>query len=98
MAFREDINNNNNLFYSLPMEIQDKIIQMNPHPLKEIFKTGFIDEIKHYKKYRREEKEWEWYENHNNAKLWSKPIDIYLGYHCFEHQADIDSDSDSDDD
>ena len=32
---------NNNLFFNLPIDLQDKIIKMNPHPLVSIFNEGY---------------------------------------------------------
>ena len=89
---------NNNLFFNLPIEIQMKIVKMNPHPLVEIFKHGFVDEIKHYNTYNRDSKQWEWYDNHKHSKMWSKPIDIYLGYHCFNSEEKYNESADESDD
>ena len=32
---------NNNLFFNLPIDLQDTIIRMNPHPLTDIFNRGY---------------------------------------------------------
>ena len=87
----------NNLFYSLPIELQVKIIKMNPHPLHKIFMNIFGKEIICLNEHIRDKKEKYWFNNHKHAKLWSKTMDIYSGYYTYENN-DSDEDDDSDDD
>ena len=63
---------NCNLFFNLPIELQDKIIKMNPHPLTNIFENGFKEEIND-KSYYEMNKLWKRvYDNRCGRKYYSK--------------------------
>ena len=58
-----------NLLYSLPEDLQEKIVKMNPHPLHKIFN----DEIKNHYNLRYE---------YNTSKLWYKLFLCHSEYYC----------------
>ena len=72
----------NNLFYNLPENLQDKIIRMNPHPLKEIFEKEMSYEVDCLN-----------YKGGCSNNLWYIVMSSNAWYNCFTNYSDDDSDS-----
>ena len=71
-----------NLFLNLPLELQIKIIQMNPHPATECFKKALKEEIQYYNMMQRNGDG-----SYYKGKLWKIVMENdkgYIGYNCFD--------------
>ena len=82
-----------NLFFNLPLEMQMKIIQMNPHPAMECFKKALKEEIEYYNMMVRNGDR-----SYYKDNLWMRVMENdrgYIGYNCFDIDY-VNDDSDSD--
>ena len=71
-----------NLFLNLPLELQIKIMKMNPHPATECFKESLKEEIQYYNMMVRNG-DGSYYKD----KLWMRVMENdkgYTGYNCFD--------------